>query len=160
MIWTMSESVVRSFEVDTPFADMFFVLFGETLCVFLGMLITAFFGFHVYLMLQNMTTIEYCEKKMPKGGVPENQGGLFGNSAYDLGFYNNVCATMGPNPVTWFLPMDPPAGDGLHYVTAESRLVRDMEAGKGIRKKTHQKMQRNSSQRQYPTPTYGGGGGP
>merc|ERR1719148_466276 len=64
--WCMSESVIRSWDVNTSFTTMFFVLFAETLSIFLGGLITSFFFFHVWLMLQSMTTIEFCEKKMPK----------------------------------------------------------------------------------------------
>merc|ERR1719146_209221 len=43
MSWTMFESVIRSWDIDTPFATMFCTLFGETLCIFLGILLTTFF---------------------------------------------------------------------------------------------------------------------
>lgn len=124
---------------------MFFVLFGETLSLFLGLLITAFFIFHIWLMLKAMTTIEFCEKKMPKGGkaAVEEAG-----SVYDLGCFGNIRAVLGPDPMTWFLPIEPGVGDGLNYVTAETRLTKDLEAGRGIRKKTHQKQQRLPTRQQ------------
>jgi len=147
IMWSMVESVVRSWDVDTPFATMFFVLFGETLSIFLGILLTTFFGFHIWLMLKAMTTIEFCEKKMPKGGKQE-AAAQDQNSVYDLGACGNVRAVLGPNPCMWFVPAAPPIGDGLNYVTPETRLTKDLEAGKGIRRKTHQKQQRLPSHRQ------------
>jgi hypothetical protein len=144
--WSMAESVVRSWDVDTPFATMFFVLFGETLACFLGILLTTFFGFHIWLMLKAMTTIEFCEKKMPKGG--KEQAPTDDSSVYDLGPCGNARSVLGPNPFMWFIPLSPPIGDGLNYVTPETRLTKDLEASKGIRRKTHQKQQRLPSHRQ------------
>jgi len=143
--WSITESVVRSWDVNTSFSTMFFVLFAETLSIFLGGLITAFFVFHIWLMLQAMTTIEFCEKKMPKkeGAVADGSA-----SAYDLGPYHNVMSVLGPNPLLWLLPIAPPDGDGLNYVTAQSSLMKNMEGGRGIRKISHQKTQRQSYQ--YP----------
>jgi len=138
---TMSESVVRSMDITVPFIKIFFVLFGETLSLFLGTLISAFFAFHIWLMLKAMTTIEFCEKKMPKSGKQE-PAAADATSVYDQGYYGNITAVLGPDPLTWFLPVEPGVGDGLNYVTAETRLTKDMEAGRGIRKKTHQKTQR------------------
>jgi len=145
--WTMSETVVLCLDIDTPFLKMFFVFFGEALSIFLGTLITTFFVFHTWLMLQAMTTIEFCEKKMPKSGkdkdpVPETK------SVYDQGFIGNVRSVLGPDPKTWLLPVEPEIGDGLNYVTEETRLTKDLEAGRGIRKKTHQKTQRTPLRQQ------------
>merc|ERR1719387_445770 len=141
----MAESVIRSWDIRTPFATMFFLLFGETLCVFLGMLITIFFFFHIWLMLKAMTTIEFCEKKLPKGGADNVTDAV---SVYDLGWYGNVRAVLGPSPATWLIPVEAGMGDGLNYLTSETRLTKDMEAGRGIRKKTHQKVQRSQRQAQ------------
>lgn len=149
IIWTMIESVLRTWNVDTPFLTIFFVLFGETLGIFLGVLVTMFFSFHIWLMLKAMTTIEFCEKKMPKGGAAEKQqkASTYESSVYDLGPFGNVRTVLGNSVLTWWLPMDPPSGDGLNYVTYETRLTKDLEAGKHIRRKTHQKMQRQGGSR-------------
>jgi len=145
--WCMSESVIRSWDVNTSFTTMFFVLFAETLSIFLGGLITSFFFFHVWLMLQSMTTIEFCEKKMPKKEAKNHDDGD-GTSVYDLGPLRNVQGVLGPNPLFWFLPMAPPEGDGLHYITSTTPLMKDMEGGRGIRRISHQKQ--NRMPRQYP----------
>jgi len=147
--WSMSESVLRSWDANTPFATMFFLLFGETLAIFLGGLITSFFVFHIWLMLQAMTTIEFCEKKMPKKEGKEDHGG--GGSVYDVGPYGNAAAVLGPNPLMWLIPVSPPLGDGLNYVTADTRLMKDYEVGRGIKRVGHQKTHR--------VPRYSGGSG-
>merc|ERR1719465_391381 len=105
--WTMFESVQASVEVETPFMTMFLLLFGETLASFLGILVTAFFGFHIWLMLKAMTTIEFCEKSLKKAG--------YDSSVYHQGLYRNMCEVMGPTPLLWLLPMSMPSGTGLSW---------------------------------------------
>lgn len=141
VVVTMFESVRRSIEVDAPFFEMFLLLFAETLSFFLGVLLAVFFCFHLWLVLQAMTTIEFCEKKTTnkRGEGPRDDRIL---SVYDLGYFANIKAVLGPNVLTWWLPLSPPLGDGLNFVSDETRLTLDMEVGRGIRRKMHQKTQR------------------
>lgn len=149
MMWTMWESVWRSWDENSTFVVMFFVLFGETLSIFLGSLLTAFFSFHIWLMFKAMTTIEFCEKKMPKKQPVE--GADSGGSAYDLGCVRNICAVLGNNPLIWPLPISPHGrgSDGLHYPTYDEGndafMQRNYEAGRGRKKKGHQNTQRPSN---------------
>jgi len=144
--YSMMETVHRAWDINTPFATMFCALFGETLSVFLACLITPFFLFHCWLMLKAMTTIEFCEKKMPKGGKKEVEShDDVADSLYDMGCYSNIQACLGPSPIWWWCPCDPQRGDGLNYLSSETRLTKHMEAGKGVRRKTHQKTQRPPS---------------
>merc|ERR1719265_2281061 len=85
IVWTMAESVHRSVDPETPFITMFLVLFGETLAFFLGTLVTMFFCFHIYLMMKAMTTIEFCEKSLPKKkeGAEKTGGPVYDVSVYD-----------------------------------------------------------------------------
>jgi hypothetical protein len=138
----MVESVVRSWDSDTPFVNLFFVLFGESLSVFLGVLLTVFFGFHNWLMLRAMTTIEFCEKKMPKE-KDTDANKSYGDSVYDLGCLANVQAVLGKNPLTWPVPISPhePWQNGLSFVTADSRLSKDFDGNRG-RIRGHQKIPR------------------
>jgi hypothetical protein len=137
--WTMFESVQASVEVDTPFLTMFLLLFGETLSSFLGILVTAFFCFHIWLMFKAMTTIEFCEKSLKKVGYKD--------SPYDHGMFGNITTVLGPNPLLWFFPVSNPQGDGLTFVTEHTRLNVDMEAGRAFRKKGHKTTQRASHSR-------------
>merc|ERR1719155_317066 len=103
IVWTMLPSVINGARSTTPFMEMFMLLFGETLACFMGFLVTAFFIFHIWLMLKAMTTIEFCEKKMPKGGKAAVEEAA---SVYDLGCIGNIRAVLGPDPLTWFLPIE------------------------------------------------------
>lgn len=142
MMWTMGESVAKAWDVNTPFLKLFFLLWGESLTIFLGGLISTFFAFHVWLMLKAMTTIEFCEKKMPKSGKEADKEKAYEKSAYDLGPCGNVGAVLGPNPFTWLIPIEPPIGDGLNFLTVETRLTKNLEQEGGVRRKLHQKTQR------------------
>eukprot|EP00439_Symbiodinium_sp_Y106_P060290 s857_g8.t2 len=129
VVSTMLPSVRAGTQPTTPFMTMFLLIFGETLAGFLCVLVTMFLGFHIYLMLQAMTTIEFCEKST-RGG--------FRASIYDRGFVGNICAVLGDNPLLWMLPMAPPKGRGLTFVTEDTRLTQDMEAGRGLRRRAHE----------------------
>lgn len=138
--WTMVESVKRCIDnVDTPFSTMFLTFFGETLAIFMAVLVTMFFGLHIWLMMRSMTTIEFCEKSTPaKEGSTKTY-----DSVYDLGAWGNIRAILGSNVLLWLLPLGQPDGDGLTFVCDETRLTKDMESAKGIRRKTHQATQRS-----------------
>jgi len=142
MAMTMYDAVLAAWDINTPFLKMFLVFFAEALCIFLSTLVTAFFIFHSWLMMKAMTTIEFCEKKMPKGERKAKDSAIDAISVYDQGCYENVKSVLGPDPFTWLLPIAPGVGNGLNYVTETTRLTKDMEAGKGVRRKTHQRTQR------------------
>jgi hypothetical protein len=130
IIWSMLWSVMKAVDSHTPFMEMFLLLFGETLAGFLGSVVTVFFSFHIWLMLRAMTTIEYCEKSMKKTA--------YDTSSYDRGYLGNVKATLGDEVWLWFLPLNPPTGTGLAYVTEDMRLLRDAEVGRNLRRRAHQ----------------------
>jgi len=146
IVFTMAESVKRCFdEPSTHFAIMFFTLFGETLAFFLAVLATMFFGFHIWLMLKAMTTIEFCEKSSPKKEGEGKSGQE--QSMYDLGVIGNVRVILGENILLWFFPCSRLKGDGMNFVSEETRLTSDMESSKGIRRRGHQKTPRTTSRR-------------
>eukprot|EP00445_Apocalathium_hangoei_P047119 CAMPEP_0204007430 /NCGR_PEP_ID=MMETSP0360-20130528/20461_1 /ASSEMBLY_ACC=CAM_ASM_000342 /TAXON_ID=268821 /ORGANISM="Scrippsiella Hangoei, Strain SHTV-5" /LENGTH=364 /DNA_ID=CAMNT_0050949629 /DNA_START=148 /DNA_END=1241 /DNA_ORIENTATION=- len=104
---------------------MFAILFGETLAAFLGILVTVFLGFHIYLTMKGMTTIEFCEKTKTKDGKGSR-------SPYDRGIAGNIRSVLGDNPLFWCLPMSPPSGRGLYYTEEDARLGRDLEGNRGL----------------------------
>lgn len=143
IVWTMSESVRRCIEnVDTPFQTMFWTFFGETLAFFFCVLITTFFGFHVYLVIRAMTTIEFCEKSLPKDQKQSNKNSNSDPSVYDCGIYGNLKTVLGDNVLLWAFPCSQPRGDGLRYTRDEATLTSVMEQGRGVRRREHQPAQR------------------
>eukprot|EP00403_Amphidinium_massartii_P008172 CAMPEP_0178422938 /NCGR_PEP_ID=MMETSP0689_2-20121128/27433_1 /TAXON_ID=160604 /ORGANISM="Amphidinium massartii, Strain CS-259" /LENGTH=364 /DNA_ID=CAMNT_0020044521 /DNA_START=95 /DNA_END=1185 /DNA_ORIENTATION=- len=126
--WTMLESVSASVDSDTPFMQMFFLLFGETLAGFLALLVTGFFCFHIWLMLKAMTTIEFCEKSMKRTS--------YDISIYDRGFCGNLSAVLGDNMLLWLVPTSPPSGSGLSFASERRHLLdREIESGRSINRK-------------------------
>jgi len=110
--WTNLETVQKVFMEDAEFMTMFLVLFCGSLAFCLGMLLTVFFTFHIWLMLRSMTTIEFCEKHMVKKARASSPP-----DAYDVGPIGNIQAVLGTNPLLWLLPFGNVDGDGLNYLT-------------------------------------------
>merc|ERR1719436_2197238 len=127
----MLQSVVNASDSDTPFVRMFLLLFGETLAGFLGCLVTIFFGFHIWLMLKAMTTIEFCEKSMKRSS--------YDASAYDRGALGNIKAVLGDEVWLWLLPVNPPSGSGSSFATEDMRLLKDVEVGRSARRRAHRR---------------------
>mmetsp|Transcript_18036 Transcript_18036/g.42144 ORF Transcript_18036/g.42144 Transcript_18036/m.42144 type:complete len:372 (-) Transcript_18036:27-1142(-) len=126
IVWTMYPSVQAAMAPTEPFIKMYCLLFGEALASFLGLLLSFFYLFHIYLMSRAMTTIEFCEKSVKRIGSD--------SSTYDMGLYRNAKAVLGENILLWFLPCSPPAGDGLSYLTEDTPLLKasaqDVEGGR------------------------------
>jgi len=112
IIWTMLDTVQTSIDSKTSFWTMFMLIFAETLAAFLALIVTVFFLFHCWLMVRAMSTIEFCEKSMKRTG--------YDTSCYNRGFYGNICAVLGDSPLLWMLPISPPSGDGMHYMTEQN----------------------------------------
>ena len=74
----------------------------------IGLLMTMFLKFHIYLASTNKTTIENLDKK----GVPYK-------SAYDIGAVNNMYQIFGTNKLLWpfpcYLGSGKPLGDGIYW---------------------------------------------
>jgi len=131
-------------EPDTPFVRMFLCLFGWTLAAFLGVLSSLFWGFHVWLSAKAMTTVEFCEKHLPKKRASQGKQSYDNyNSAYNFGPVGNLKATLGDNVFCMLLPLGNPSGTGLDFVSAEMRLTKDMEVSRGVRRIGHQNTQRS-----------------
>ena len=88
----------------------FLVLLTFSLMVMLGIVIICFCFFHIWLMANNYSTIEYCEKK--RKDVP----GYTKSPFYLSSRYENFKEALGKNPLLWVLPVgfrEP--GTGLYF---------------------------------------------
>lgn len=82
------------------------------LSVALGIL----FGWHIYLILQNKTTIEYHEGVRAMW-IAKNGGSVY-KHPYDLGAYENLTSVLGPSILSWVCPTSRHIGPGLRFRTA------------------------------------------
>eukprot|EP00499_Haloplacidia_sp_CaronLabIsolate_P002261 CAMPEP_0196769408 /NCGR_PEP_ID=MMETSP1104-20130614/518_1 /TAXON_ID=33652 /ORGANISM="Cafeteria sp., Strain Caron Lab Isolate" /LENGTH=332 /DNA_ID=CAMNT_0042139503 /DNA_START=53 /DNA_END=1051 /DNA_ORIENTATION=+ len=96
----------------------FLTIFAFFLASLLALVLTGFFFFHCWLVSNQFTTIEYCEKRKNKDKKNEMGKGyadLHKTSVYDQGMYQNICHVLG-NPFMWFFPTNcSRKGDGIHF---------------------------------------------
>lgn len=99
-------STPRNFIVDSNvgFVKVFFTVLGTALSFFLLALVLPFFIFHVWLVITNSTTIEFCEKRRAGREHP-----------YDLGLAGNLKQALGDQPLLWLIPVGGPSGNGLEF---------------------------------------------
>ncbi|XP_078428383.1 DHHC-type zinc finger family protein isoform X2 [Wolffia australiana] len=72
-------------------------------------------GWHVYLVSQNKTTIEYYEGVRAMGLAEDNAYAI--RHPYDLGVYENLVSILGPSICSWACPVSGYIGPGLHFRT-------------------------------------------
>ncbi|CDS05482.1 hypothetical protein LRAMOSA08010 [Lichtheimia ramosa] len=84
-----------------------------------GLFLLPFTIFHTRQILKNRTTIETYEKANFKMGRSRNgRVDIMRNrhfNPWDLGYKQNFRQVMGNNPMTWFLPMGRPQGQGNYF---------------------------------------------
>jgi len=79
----------------------FYIVLSYSLMVMLGVALIGFCIFHFWMISNNYTTIEYCEKRRQKKHTLYSQ-----KSPFDLGTYKNFQEALGRNPWFWFLPFN------------------------------------------------------
>ena len=82
------------------------------ICAAVGIAVSGLFGWHVYLVSSNQTSIEYLTNSAA-ASRSKHRGGLYRNP-YDLGWRRNWETVFGPGPAyRWLLPrLQLPPGDG------------------------------------------------
>ena len=83
-------------------AQTFFLTEGLCISSLVSLILTPFTGFHLWLLSQNKTTLEYCEKAHSK-------------VSYDFGIFHNISNSLGWNPLLWLLPIQTVPSDGLSF---------------------------------------------
>jgi hypothetical protein len=83
-------------------------LLADTVAGLFSVTLSMFLYFHVCLAAQNMTTIEFMEKKDKLKTVDQVH-------LYDLGVKENLIAVFGRQWYLWWLPVYTTPGDGVHF---------------------------------------------
>jgi hypothetical protein len=76
------------------------------LCFFMCSALGMFFGFHIYLTLNALTTIEFREKKNNEDKFVKHRWKI-AHLKYDVGWWANFTHIFGP-PYMWLFPLRPP----------------------------------------------------
>uniref|UniRef100_A0A6V7QT94 S-acyltransferase n=1 Tax=Ananas comosus var. bracteatus TaxID=296719 RepID=A0A6V7QT94_ANACO len=91
------------------------IVCGVLLCP-LTLALTILLGWHIYLILQNKTTIEYHEGVRAMW-LAEKVGNVY-RHPYNLGVYENLVSVLGPNIFCWVCPISKNIGSGLRFRTS------------------------------------------
>ncbi|PON90844.1 Zinc finger, DHHC-type, palmitoyltransferase [Trema orientale] len=86
------------------------------LLVPLSVALSVLLGWHIYLVLQNKTTIEYHEGVRAMW-LAEKGGDVYSHP-YDLGAFENLTTVLGPSICCWICPTSGHIGSGLRFRTA------------------------------------------
>ena len=89
-------STLASESVDLGLA--YFIVTSWILVTAFALVITIFFFLHVYLIYNQTTTIEFCEKR------GEEDSTFHTKMPYNRGFCQNLTGILGYNPFFWFIP--------------------------------------------------------
>ncbi|XAR68933.1 Protein S-acyltransferase [Bertholletia excelsa] len=91
------------------------------LVVPLSVALTVLFGWNIYLILHNKTTIEYHEGVRAMW-LAEKGGDVYSHP-YDLGAYENLITVLGPNIFCWVFPTLGRTDSGLRFRTIYDKML-------------------------------------
>ena len=90
------QEVLNTETIDYKIA--YYLLTSYLLAVVLGIVVTGFFFFHLWLISKQYTTIEFCEKR-------SDGDSNFKTSPYNVGIFRNFQCVLGKNVLIWLLPI-------------------------------------------------------
>lgn len=93
--WPLMKGTLNTETVDYRIA--YYIITSYILSSTMALVITGFFCFHIWLILKQFTTIEFCEKR-------SDGDANFKTSPYNVGFCHNLKTVFGHNYLTWLIP--------------------------------------------------------
>jgi hypothetical protein len=104
--------LVNTYDPDSSLGFCLCLLMTYSLACLLTFAVTCFWIFHINLVLNNSTTIEYCEKRRTEHATQL--------SPYNLSAWQNIKSALGHNPWLWLVPVRSMANDkddGINFRT-------------------------------------------
>jgi hypothetical protein len=109
-------------------AELAFNIAALIMSVIMFLPLVSLYGFHIWLALKGLTTIEFCEKR---------SFGAKYRSRYYISPMKNLKAVLGENPLSWFCCWGYPKGDGMHFENGNSRTKVDLSVNKPTNSARH-----------------------
>ncbi|XP_052893632.1 palmitoyltransferase ZDHHC15 isoform X2 [Anopheles moucheti] len=104
LLWTVNVLTDLSGKID----GRFHILFLFFVSIMFAISLVSLFGYHVYLVLLNRTTLESFRTPIFRYGGPDKNG-------FSLGKLNNFREVFGNDWRLWFVPVYTSMGDGVVY---------------------------------------------
>ncbi|CUV04081.1 unnamed protein product [Cryptosporidium hominis] len=103
---TLGPTLNKSLNMTTiQFGDIVALLLAEILSAFLVVVLFSFFFFHLWLVFNSMTTIEFCEKSRSTSYT----------NMWFKGYMHSFKQVFGSNPFLWIFPVGNQVGDGINF---------------------------------------------
>ncbi|KAE8725089.1 putative protein S-acyltransferase 16 [Hibiscus syriacus] len=122
LVGSLTNDSQRDEEQSADSLRIVYVISG-LLLVPLSMALSVLLGWHIYLILQNKTTIEYHEG-VRATGLEDKLGNAY-KHPYDLGAYRNLVTVLGPRILCWICPTSKHIGNGLRFRAAYDECSSD-----------------------------------
>jgi len=107
--WILKDDEVDDVDED-PSAAKYHLLFVFFVSILFCLSISSLFGYHIWLVLHNRTTLEQFRAPMFENNLSDPNG-------WSLGKINNLREVFGDSVCTWLIPIKSSIGDGLSFPT-------------------------------------------
>ncbi|KAM3410881.1 hypothetical protein ACQJBY_002848 [Aegilops geniculata] len=112
IVGSVIHSAPKDEQLSSDSSRTLIIICGIILCP-LTLALSVLLGWHIHLILQNKTTIEYHEGVRAMW-LAEKGGDLY-HHPYDLGVYENLISVLGRSIFCWLCPVSVNTGNGLRF---------------------------------------------
>lgn len=102
MVMIITSAFHKNWDLDGRVPLKTFYVFCGTVVLALSLILGTLLGWHIYLIIHNMTTIEYHEGI--RAAWLAKKSGLSYRHPFDVGVYKNISLVLGSNMLTWLCP--------------------------------------------------------
>ena len=93
----------------------------------MALMVNAFLGWQVYLIVTNQTSIEFHNNGEISSKMKHKGNRVQFKHIYSVGILDNIKSFLGEDPAYWFLPTKFEGLDGIHFPLAPSQEIKKFQ---------------------------------